>query len=44
MLKEIFKNYRKQAIKVATRMVYYKYYGCSFYSLYNNNDRICNTK
>ena len=36
MLKEIFLNYKKQAIKLAIRMVYYQYYGYSFYSLYNN--------
>lgn len=35
MLKEIFKNYKKQAIKLVIRMVYYQYYGCSIYSIYD---------
>ncbi len=44
MLKEIFKNYKKQAIKLATRVVYHKHYGCNIYSIYDSNGRICNTK
>ena len=44
MLKEIFKNYKKQAIKLVIRMVYYQYYGCNIYSIYDSNGRICNTK
>lgn len=38
MLKELLKNYKKQTIKVAIRMVYYQHYGCSISSLYDSND------
>lgn len=44
MLKEILKNYKKQAIKLAIRLVYNKYNGNSFYCIYNSDGRVCNTK
>ncbi len=44
MLKEIIENYKKQAFKTAIRMVYYKYNGGNVYYVYNDYDRICNTK
>lgn len=44
MLEEIMKKYRKQAIKVAIRLVYYKYNGCNVYSIYYHYGRICYSK
>ncbi len=44
MLKEILENYKKQSLKVAIRVVYYKYNGSSFYCFYNCYGRVCNTK
>ncbi len=44
MLKEIIDKYRKQAWKVAIRLVYNKYYGSSVYCIYYYYGRICYTK
>lgn len=44
MLKEIINNYKKQSLKVAIRVVYYKHNGGRIYCFYNSNGRICNTK
>ncbi len=44
MLKEIINTYKKQALKVAIRLVYNKYNGSSFYCIYNCYDRVCSAK
>lgn len=44
MLKEIMNKYRKQAIKVAVRVVCNKHNGSNFYFIYDCYGRICNTK